>query len=146
MIKLKSIHTNFPESTPFCGVTLTVLLLDPASLWGCLISLRWHISIPSPLPRGVWYQGGGVLPSHSWVHVDSFSHDCWHSSVTWCSVLHSSTWSQNHRMVGIRRDLWRSSSPTSLPKQVHLKQAARDLIQAGVEYLQRRKTAQELWV
>jgi len=28
-------------------------------------------------------------------------------------------------MAGVRRDLWRSSSPTPLPKQVHLEQAAR---------------------
>ena len=28
--------------------------------------------------------------------------------------------SQNHRMVGVGRDLWSSSSPTPLLKQVHL--------------------------
>jgi len=42
-------------------------------------------------------------------------------------------------MVWVGRDLWRSSSPTSLPKQVHLQQAAQDLVQAGFEYLQRRR-------
>jgi len=46
---------------------------------------------------------------------------------------------QNCRMVGVGRDLWRSSSPTPLPKLVHLEQAAQDLIQAGFEYLQRRR-------
>jgi len=40
-------------------------------------------------------------------------------------------------MVGVGRDLWGSSSPTSLPKQGHLQQAAQDLVQAGLEYLQR---------
>ena len=42
-------------------------------------------------------------------------------------------------MVGVGRDLCGSSSPTLLPKQGHLQQAAEDLIQAGLEYLQRRK-------
>ena len=47
--------------------------------------------------------------------------------------------SQNHRMVGIGRDLCGSSSPTLLPKQGHLEQAVEDLAQAGLEYLQRRR-------
>ena len=47
--------------------------------------------------------------------------------------------SQNHRMFGVGRDLWRSPSPTPLPKQSHLQQAAQDLVQAGLEYLQRRR-------
>jgi len=47
--------------------------------------------------------------------------------------------SQNHRMVGFGRDLCGSSSPTFLPKQGHLQQAAQDLVQAGLEYLQRRR-------
>ena len=42
-------------------------------------------------------------------------------------------------MVEVRRDLCGSSSPTLLPKQGHLQQAAQDLVQAGVEYLQRRR-------
>jgi len=42
-------------------------------------------------------------------------------------------------MVGVGRDLWRSSSPSPLPKLVNLEQAAQDLIQAGFEYLQRRR-------
>jgi len=37
-------------------------------------------------------------------------------------------------MVGVGRDLWGSS----LPKQGHPAQAAQDLVQAGLEYLQRR--------
>ena len=49
------------------------------------------------------------------------------------------TESQNHRMVGVGRDLCGSSSPTQLPKQSHLQQAAQDLVQAGLEYLQRRR-------
>jgi len=32
--------------------------------------------------------------------------------------------SQNHRMVGVGRDLCGSSGPTPLPKQGHLEQAA----------------------
>ena len=46
--------------------------------------------------------------------------------------------SQNHRMFGVGRALQRSSSPTPLPQQGHLQQAAQDLVQAGFEYLQRR--------
>ena len=49
------------------------------------------------------------------------------------------TESQNHRMVGVGRNLCGSSSPTLLPKQGHLQQAAQDLVQAGLEYLQRRR-------
>jgi len=41
-------------------------------------------------------------------------------------------------MVGVGRDLCGSSSPTLLPKQGHLQQAAQDPVQVGLEYLQRR--------
>ena len=47
--------------------------------------------------------------------------------------------SQNHRMVGVGRDLCGSSSPTPLSKQGHLQQAAQDLVQQGFEYIQRRR-------
>ena len=42
-------------------------------------------------------------------------------------------------MVGVGRALCGSSSPTPLPKQCHLQQAAQDLVQVGLEYLQRRR-------
>ena len=42
-------------------------------------------------------------------------------------------------MLGVGRDLCGSSSPTLLPKQGHLQQAAQDLLQMGLEYLQRRR-------
>jgi len=42
-------------------------------------------------------------------------------------------------MVGVGRDLCGSSSPSLLPKQGHLQQAAQDPVQAGIEYLQRRR-------
>jgi len=42
-------------------------------------------------------------------------------------------------MVEVGRDLCGSSSPTPLLKQDCLKQAAQDLVQAGLEYLQRRR-------
>ena len=42
-------------------------------------------------------------------------------------------------MVGFGRDLCGSSSPTLRAKQGHLQQAAQDLVQAGLEYLQRRR-------
>ena len=47
--------------------------------------------------------------------------------------------SQNHGMVGVGRDLCGSSSPIPLPKQSHPEQAAQDLVQAGFEYLRRRR-------
>jgi len=46
---------------------------------------------------------------------------------------------ENHRMVGVGRDLCESSSPTVLLNQGHLQQAAQDFVQAGLEYLQRRR-------
>ena len=52
---------------------------------------------------------------------------------------HRITESQNHRMVGVGRDLCGSPSPTLLPEQGHLQQAAQDLVQAGLEYIQRRR-------
>jgi len=42
-------------------------------------------------------------------------------------------------MVGVGRDLCGSSSPTPLPKQGLLQQAAQELVQASLEYLQRRR-------
>jgi len=42
-------------------------------------------------------------------------------------------------MVGVGRDLCGSSSPTPLLMQGCLQQAAQDLVQAGLEYLQRRR-------
>jgi len=42
-------------------------------------------------------------------------------------------------MVGVGRDLCGSSSPTLLLKQGHLQQAVQDLVQVGLEYLQRRR-------
>jgi len=42
-------------------------------------------------------------------------------------------------MFRVGRDLCGSSSPNPLLKQGHLKRAAQDLDQAGLEYLQRRR-------
>ena len=42
-------------------------------------------------------------------------------------------------MFGVGRALCGSPSPTLLPKQGHPEQAAQDLVQAGLEYLQRRR-------
>ena len=53
------------------------------------------------------------------------------------AVLH---WvSQNHRMIGVGRELWGPSSPTLPPKQSHLEQVAQEHIQAAFERLQRRR-------
>jgi len=61
------------------------------------------------------------------------------ASIRGKKILYFSSPSQNHRMVGAGRDLCGSSSPTTLPKQGHLQQAAEDLVQADLEYLQRRR-------
>jgi len=49
------------------------------------------------------------------------------------------TESQNHRIAGVGRDLCGSPSPTPLLKQGHPEQAAQDLVQVGLECLQRRR-------
>ena len=54
-------------------------------------------------------------------------------------LLASKYITESHRMVGVGRDLCGSSSPNPLPKQGHLEQAAQDLVQTGLEYLQRRR-------
>ena len=59
--------------------------------------------------------------------------------------MHGGSRSQNHRITEwweLARDLCGSPSPTPLPKQGHLQQAAEDLVQAGLEYLQRRRLHQ----
>jgi len=53
---------------------------------------------------------------------------------------------QNHRMFRVGRDLCGSSGPTPLPKQGHPEQAAQDLVQAGLEYLQRRRLHNMYWL
>jgi len=40
--------------------------------------------------------------------------------------------SQNHRMLGVERDLCGSSSQTPLPKQGHPEQAVQDFVEAGL--------------
>jgi len=61
------------------------------------------------------------------------------SPLTLSDVSLGITESENHRMLRVGRDLCGSSSPTLLPKQGHLQHAAQDLVQAGLEYLQRRR-------
>ena len=57
----------------------------------------------------------------------------------WCTNVRQwrlFTESKTHRIVGVGRDL---CGPIPLPKQGHLEQATQDLVQAGFEYLQRRR-------
>ena len=61
----------------------------------------------------------------------------WRGSLSYFPLL--SHQPQNHRMFEVGRDLCGSSGPTLLPKQGHLQQAAEDRVQAGLEYLQRRR-------
>lgn len=46
------------------------------------------------------------------------------------------TGSQDHRMVEVGRDLWKSPAPWPLLKQGHLGQAAQACVEAAFEYLQ----------
>ena len=65
----------------------------------------------------------------------------WASDCKWKRLRNGNhlTEPQNHRMLGDGRDLCESSSPTSLPKQGHIQQAAQDRVQVGLEYVQRRR-------
>lgn len=66
-----------------------------------------------------------------------------HLKVTGCSTSHSQLsgypfkYFQNHRAVGVRRDLRRSFSPTLLLRG-SLEQVAQENVQEGFEYLKRR--------
>ena len=70
-------------------------------------------------------------------HWKNQSHKCSRDPVK------ASAWSQriaqNHRILGVGRDLCWSTSPTPLLKQGHPEQAAQDLVQVGLEYIQRRR-------
>ena len=59
------------------------------------------------------------------------------------TLQHRITESQNGR--GWKRSLW-VTQPNPLPKQSHLQQAVEDLVQAGLEYLQRRTLSPALRV
>jgi len=57
----------------------------------------------------------------------------------WDMTMVQESESQNHRIVGVGRDLWGRSSPTPPPKQHQLEQVRQDHVQAGFEHLQRRR-------
>ena len=77
----------------------------------------------------------GILCGHNYIwHIK-----CIPSKTQIFKFSLSFTESHNHRMLGVGRDLGGLSSPTPLPKQGHLHQAAQELVQAGLEYLQRRR-------
>ncbi|KAM6343523.1 zinc transporter 7 isoform 5-T9 [Alca torda] len=78
-------------------------------------------------PATSFSSSASISPSPSW------------SCSTASGVTANIKVSQNHRMVGIGKDLWRSCSPNPLPEQGHLEQAAQERIQRGFEYLQRRR-------
>lgn len=84
---LKFIHQNYKIKIDTCK--LSVAWCSPfcskiwsLTVWGCLASLRWPISIPRAL-EGVRCQGGAWYRG---IHVDSSSHWCWQKSVTQSSV------------------------------------------------------------
>lgn len=60
-----------------------------------------------------------------------------------CSHLVSKNQSQNNRMIGLQRDHWRASGPTSLLKWVYLRQVAQDPV--GPECLQKRRLHNLFW-
>jgi len=54
-------------------------------------------------------------------------------------TLSLNTESQNHKMVTIEKDLWKSSGQPCLVKQYHLQSVAQDHVQTAFENLQGRR-------
>ena len=75
------------------------------------------------------------VPNYPYFYSTDIIRDCIDAAEQ--NEIHRITESQNHRIVGVGRDLCGSSSPIPLPKQGQLQQAAQDPVQAGLEYLQR---------
>jgi len=76
--------------------------------------------------------GAGLLPFHALTRVSKgLTHLQSTEDISPSAIKNQIffTESQNHRMLGVGRDLCGSSSPTLLPKQGHLQQAAQDLVQ-----------------
>ena len=130
------------------GATLPLQAPCSRSLWKIGCSEQRSDSIPKTLHEDtrlsqatqvakVWrtfMQHHGTKPVGS--HLPGPLADEW----GYCGRLSSTgTESQNHRMFGGGRDLCGSSSTTPLPKQGHPEQGAQDSVQAGLEYLQRRR-------
>jgi len=88
------------------------------------------------LERGQHKPLGSLAGLRTAQGLPALHHACYNNSLLSPAAL---TESQNHRIVGVGRDLCGSSSPTLLPKQGHLQQAAQDLVHTGLEYLQRRR-------
>jgi len=61
------------------------------------------------------------------------------------TLISSRRESQNHRVLGVGRDLCGSPSPTPCQKRGQLQKAAEDLVQADLEYLQRSRLHHLLW-
>jgi len=95
-------------------------------------SLYHHTVSPSSLP---WWQAYSVVNLYLTYGLNARSVGVYQNGFEEKLALHP----QNHRLVEVGRDLCGSSSPTPLPKQGHLQQAAQDLVHAGFEYLQRRR-------
>jgi len=115
--------------------------LGPVSL-GLLLLLQFLLDASPQLSLGRISMGSNVQLFLRFI----FTHQLWDDSIKYFLILPAAkelwrtaavTESQNHRMFGTGKDLCGSSSPTALPKQSHLQQAAQDLVQEGLEYLQR---------
>jgi len=91
----------------------------------CCCGSLWHVFQGWKQPPSDY---GGVQPGHVTQQLKTTSFVCTHTFLP--------TESQNVR--GWKGPLWVTQS-NSLPKQGHLQQAAQDLVQAGLEYLQRRR-------
>ena len=135
-----------------CHLMVNLSTRTPRSFYAELLSswsARQHVLVHGAVPPQGQLQDF-VLPLielHE-VHVQLISPAFWgpsgwqHTHLVYqplLSVCHTITESQNHRIVGVGRDLCGSCSPTLLPKQGHLQEAAQDLVQAALEYLLRRR-------
>ena len=83
--------------------------------------------------HGVFGEDEVAVLSHG-MKTNLFFSTAWqHKQISHIPATPAFTESQNHRMAGVGRDLCGSSSPTPLPKQGHLQQAAQDLVREGLD-------------
>jgi len=129
---------------PMCRTFCLALLNFMSFAWAHLSSLSrslWMASLPSSVLTAShsFVLSANLLRVHSIPQPSSPIKMLNSADPNTESQNHRITESQNHRMVGVGRDLCGSSSPTPLPKQGRLQQAAQDCAQTGLEYLQRRR-------
>jgi len=121
----------------FLGDAWDVLSMAPADACVCAqINPGWVKSHPSSPHHDLRGEGA---PENESIHSSPLS--LLHPDLPQTSPRHRITESQHGR--GWKGPLW-VTQPNPLPKQGHLRQAAQDRVQAGLEYLQRRNSTASL--